>query len=960
MNSINKIITCISYLILPILIISAELTDTERLKIEQAIPKKATIQPKKARKILVTNFVNIKGNPGYGHTSIPYGNLALKLMGEKTGAYEMVLNNDTLMFKPENLKQFDAICFNNTTGVLFTDPGLRKSLLDFIRSGKGFIGFHAAGATMCQYPKYDYWPEFGEMLGGFEDGGHPWSADEITKIKLDDPGHPLNAVFGGRGFEIKDEAFQFRHGYSREKLHILLAIDATDSDFQNRRILPERMKDRDLAISWIRQYGKGRVFYCSFGHNPDTFSNPAILRYFLDGIQFALGDYEVNATPSMKPQTIETILTEIKSYEFGASRLALTHLSDHIRKNLQEPAQLRIIEGQLLDFLQSPATLAAKEYVCRELRIIGSENAVPVLQTMLSNDETSAMALYAMIPLPYKKVDTALMEALLVTEGGIKIGIINALGYRHCKEGAHTLTPLIDHRENTIAMAAVAALGEIGGPEAARSLTARKDEWEGASRLHVCRALLRCADRFTEDGEQGQAELIYNRLYHSKESPLIRTAALKGLVDIDKSRASDILANALQAKDQDIRRQAITFSGDVPDTSLTKVLISVFPDLNDADKIRTLSTLACRNDRAALPAVIKAAGHTQEPVRVAALEALGKMGDASVVMLLAESASEKTGLEKRTARESLYKLNGTAVNQTILENLFNPTATLQIELIRSIGVRNISEAYHPLLKTSSNPNVQIRIESYRSLSIIAGESDLPELLNLLPTIENESEQEEAAKMLLAIAKKFTEPEKVIEILQNDLSSASDPARRCLILRVLAGTGNNGAIPILQKSLLDKNESIRYCTLRALSNWSNPDPLLMENLHKTAMSSGNSVHRVLALRAYIKLIGNSDIFKKQEAVSMYHNAMKLAQETNEKKLILSGLSKIPTLESYRFAAQYLEDSNLKNEAEAAVVEIAPNIIERYPQETRAILETVKKTTQNKYRREQANELLQVKD
>ena len=102
MNSINKIITCISYLILPILIISAELTDTERLKIEQAIPKKATIQPKKARKILVTNFVNIKGNPGYGHTSIPYGNLALKLMGEKTGAYEMVLNNDTLMFKPEN------------------------------------------------------------------------------------------------------------------------------------------------------------------------------------------------------------------------------------------------------------------------------------------------------------------------------------------------------------------------------------------------------------------------------------------------------------------------------------------------------------------------------------------------------------------------------------------------------------------------------------------------------------------------------------------------------------------------------------------------------------------------------------------------------------------------------------------------------------------------------------------
>ena len=102
---------------------------------------------------------------------------------------------------------------------------MKQSLLDFIRSGKGFVGLHAAGATFVQWPKYDQWPEFGEMLGAYENGGHPWKPDETITLKLDDPGHPVNAAFKGKGFEISDEVFQFQKPYSRDKLHVLLSID---------------------------------------------------------------------------------------------------------------------------------------------------------------------------------------------------------------------------------------------------------------------------------------------------------------------------------------------------------------------------------------------------------------------------------------------------------------------------------------------------------------------------------------------------------------------------------------------------------------------------------------------------------------------------------------------------------------------------------------------------------------
>src|SRR3974390_2635575 len=124
-----------------------QLTAEEKQKIEAAIPQTAPVHPKRKRKMLVVTLNIWDGSERRGHTSIPYGNLAIQRMGERTGAYEVVFSNDVNAFRASNLKQFDAICFNNTVGVLFDDPPLRESLLAFVRNGKGFVGLHAAGAT---------------------------------------------------------------------------------------------------------------------------------------------------------------------------------------------------------------------------------------------------------------------------------------------------------------------------------------------------------------------------------------------------------------------------------------------------------------------------------------------------------------------------------------------------------------------------------------------------------------------------------------------------------------------------------------------------------------------------------------------------------------------------------------------------------------------------------------------
>jgi type 1 glutamine amidotransferase len=265
----------------------------EMPKVEAAMPGKPIVAPKKPRKLLVFTL-----SKGFWHDSIPLAAQTFSLMGKKTGAFEATVSDDPQMFAPGKLQQFDAVMMDNSCGVPLAEESLRKSLAEFVKSGKGIAGIHGAADAF-----YNTWPEFGEMIGGYF-AGHPFG--QIT-VKLDDPQSPINAMFQGRGFDFQDEIYTFKAPYSREKLHVLLSIDWDKSkkaqEAEAKAVANNRWKareDHDYALSWIRQFGEGRVFYCAFGHRHEIFWDPVILQHFLAGIQYALGDLPADATPTAK------------------------------------------------------------------------------------------------------------------------------------------------------------------------------------------------------------------------------------------------------------------------------------------------------------------------------------------------------------------------------------------------------------------------------------------------------------------------------------------------------------------------------------------------------------------------------------------------------------------------------------------------------------------------------------
>ena len=206
--------------------------------VDAGLPKE-TFAPARARSVLV--FFRTEG---FVHNSIPVGILALQRLGEKTKAFTTVASEDMAMFTPEKLAGFDAVLFFNSTGLKFTDPVHRQALLEFVRSGKGVIGVHAASDN------FPTWPEGQALIGGVFHG-HPWTAKEVSAVKLDEPKHVLNLPFEGKGFWVREEIYQLKEPYSREMQRVLLSLDMSKP--QNARPADKiKRTDNDFAISWIK------------------------------------------------------------------------------------------------------------------------------------------------------------------------------------------------------------------------------------------------------------------------------------------------------------------------------------------------------------------------------------------------------------------------------------------------------------------------------------------------------------------------------------------------------------------------------------------------------------------------------------------------------------------------------------------------------------------------------------
>lgn len=267
-------------------------TVEDAVKLETLIGSALRAKPAKARKILVFSKCE-----GFVHgEGIVYGNKALEIAAAKTGAFQADFTTDYVSINDKaNLFKYDAVVLNNTTRLKTKEnPAFVPNLIEFVKGGRGLCVIHAGADNFYEAP------DAAEMVGGQFDG-HPWTAGGTWAFKLDEPGHPLNRAFEGKAFKAGDEIYQQKSPfYDRAKLRVLVSLDLSDEATAKANIEKQKRADKDFAVSWVRPFGEGRVFYTSFAHDKRSFLDKGRLTQILDGLQYTLGDLKVDDKPLAK------------------------------------------------------------------------------------------------------------------------------------------------------------------------------------------------------------------------------------------------------------------------------------------------------------------------------------------------------------------------------------------------------------------------------------------------------------------------------------------------------------------------------------------------------------------------------------------------------------------------------------------------------------------------------------
>lgn len=246
-------------------------------------------------------------NKSFPHDSITAGAVAIYELGKETGLWDTFIRTDTdlvvrkkaatmMGFQPQGLDDFDAIVLDNTSGEFLNDQQMKDLLAAVHDDGIGLVGLHSA--LDSSYNGVND-PGYHEMLGGYF-AGHPFNTfpHPIVNFALinEEPSFPAMSQLPHE-FWKQDELYMPRD-WSRANVNVLLRMDQNKMNFTGMTTPP----GSDVAVAWVKMYGKGRVFYSSLGHTKEAYSDPDIRHMYQEAVKWVLGLTEGTTESHLMPK----------------------------------------------------------------------------------------------------------------------------------------------------------------------------------------------------------------------------------------------------------------------------------------------------------------------------------------------------------------------------------------------------------------------------------------------------------------------------------------------------------------------------------------------------------------------------------------------------------------------------------------------------------------------------------
>jgi HEAT repeat protein len=609
--------------------------------------------------------------------------------------------------------------------------------------------------------------------------------------------------------------------------------------------------------------------------------------------------------------------------DFGTCEDAMKAIREQV-----EPAtadQKPALEGKCVAILESSeATMPAKDFACRMLRYVGSAKCIPAVAKLLTDEKLSHIARWVLQGVADPAAEKALLDAMGKTSGNLRLGIIETLGERHGATALAALARLLGDNDVATVEGALKAIGKIGGPQAADVV--EKAKVAPAAKAMWCDAMLACAGSLATAGQKDRAEKMLQAIFDGDNPSIARVAAMSSLIAARKLDAMPLIMTALKAGDRKLAQAAAASLIQMPGKDVTLALAKQMPDLPPAGKVVVLNVLGARGDKAVSQAVNKMAADSDPAVRLAAIGALATVGDASSVEVLAGRLSQPD--EAGAATDALGAIEADGAVAAMLKLAESGPTDVRKVMFDVLAKRKAAEAVPLAYKAVGDPDAGVRVIAVRMIGTLGGADDVPKLADMLRACKDDGLRGEIARALSDTASRTKQVEPVLAAL-----AKADDATKPLLLEVLGVLQGDKALEAVRAALGSSNVEVKRSAVRAISGWRDMAP--MAELLKLAKEDSDEANKILALRGYISMIPK--ISSEADRFTACKTAMDLASRPDEKRLVLSPLGSVRTVEALELAEKYLDDPALKNEAMAACGSIAVEIAGKNPDKAVAVLE-----------------------
>jgi len=602
----------------------------------------------------------------------------------------------------------------------------------------------------------------------------------------------------------------------------------------------------------------------------------------------------------------------LPKYEHGQDMAALLAIDRAVIEAMAAPEKRSACAARLAALLVAEGTTpAARQYVCLQLRQVGTPAEVPVLGRLLARPETCQMARYALEAIPGDESLAALRGGLATLKGKMLVGVVNSLAARKDTGSVEALIGLADANDKEVARAALWALGNIAEGRAAEFLIARAEKAGAATPPSLAVPLLRCADALHGAGKKEQARAIYEKLGAAGQARGTRRAALESLLGLDGQPTGETVLAWFGDADPDRRLVAAGHLGAVSDAQL--------------DKLAVVELLTTRRGKEVLPLVMSMARSDKPELRLAGVRCLGLLGDTSTIPFLLDALAAEGPLAE-AAQDALRRLPRKEVGPALLDALQNRPGvrTGVIEVLKRL---RYYEAIDPLIVIARDQDPAVYGPALDGLRGIADpdKTDTPRLVKLLLATPRGKQRDEVEKTILIVCEKLPKGANRAEPVIDALAKV-DPSQAPNYLPLLGRLGGPHALKVIRAALSSTEPQVQEAAVRALCNW--PDASVADKLLELA-GSDNKAFRQWALRAYVRVVTLESDRPEARTLAMLRSAMKLAQKPEDRQLIVRRAGTVRTMEAVDWIAGYLDDSAVAQAACEAIVELAHHRFLRHP-------------------------------